>query len=118
MHLRSMSLSIENYAVIRAPGIRAAIRKVLRTGDTLTKMDANALLKLTQAPTAVFSSRRTAAVAENWPLQRDAATLFLHFHAWTSVDDLGGACAAPSGGVDGAQWGRAAPATLPLLPLP
>ena len=109
LHLPSMNLSIDNYAVIRMPSIRAAIRKVLRTGDTLTKTDADALLKLNQAPTAVFPRGRTAAAAENWRLQRDAATLFFRFHSWTSVDDLGGARAAPSGGVDGAQWGRAAP---------
>jgi len=115
LHLPSMNLSIDNYAVLRPPSIRAAIRKVLRTGDPLTKTDAEALLKLHQAPTAVFLRGRTAAARENWRLQRDAATLFFRFHTWTAVEDLGGARAAPAAGVRGAQGGRAAPAAAPAV---
>jgi len=113
LHLPSMNLSIDNYAVIRPPSIRAAIRKVLRTGDPITKTEADALLKLHQAPTAVFPRGRTAAARENWRLQRDAATLFFRFHTWTAVDDIGGARAAPAAGVRRPRGHRAGPADAP-----
>jgi len=113
LYLPSMNLSIENYAVIRPPSIRAPIRKVLRTGDPITKTEADALLKLHKAPTVVFPRGRTAAARDNWRLQRDAATLFFRFHTWTAVDDLGGARAAPAAGVRRPRVHRAAPADAP-----
>ena len=112
LHLPSMNLNIDNYAVIRRPSIRAAIRKVLRTGDPLTKTDAEALRDLHAARSSTFPRARTAAAVENWRLTRHAAALFFRFHEWTAVDDLGGgrparAGAAGGGGVQGGPAGAA-----------
>jgi len=112
LHLPSMNLNIDNYAVIRRPSIRAAIRKVLRTGDPLTKTDAEALRDLHAARASMFPRARTAAAVENWRLTRAAAALFFRFHEWTAVDDLGGGRPAPVGatGGGGVQGGPGAAA--------
>jgi len=91
LHLPNMNLSIDNYAIIRAPSIRAGIRKVVRTGDTLNKTDAAALRKLHDALSSVFPRSRTVAAADNWRLTRHAATIFFRFYEWTSESDLRGA---------------------------
>ncbi|KAK1862921.1 hypothetical protein I4F81_005487 [Pyropia yezoensis] len=46
LHLPNMNLIVDNYSVIREPSIRAAIRKVVKTGERLNKTDAEALGKL------------------------------------------------------------------------
>lgn len=90
LHLPSMNLKIDNYAVIREPSIRAAIRKVTKTGDRLNKTDAEALSKLHAALLAVRPRGQRAATIDNWQLKRHAATLFFRFFQWTAVNDLVG----------------------------
>lgn len=90
LHLPSMNLKVDDYAVIREPSIRAAIRAVIKTGDKLYKTDAEALSKLHAALMSVRPRSRKAATIENWQLKRHAATLFFRFFEWTSVDDLVG----------------------------
>lgn len=90
LHLPSMNLKVDDYAVIREPSIRAAIRAVIKTGDKLNKTDAEALSKLHAALMSVRPLSRKAATTENWQIKRQAATLFFRFFEWTSVDDLVG----------------------------
>lgn len=98
LHLPIMNLKIDHYAVIQEPSIRAGIRKVLRTGDRLSKTDAEALLKLHDVVSSVYPRSRTPAAIENWRLKRHAATLFFRFFRWTSKDDLGGTRPIPAVG--------------------
>ena len=117
LHLPSMNLNIDNYAVLRRPSLRAAVRKVLRTGDPLTKTDAEALRDLHEARSSTFPRARTAAAVNNWRLTRDAAVLFFRFHKWTAVDDLGRGRPAPAVGVGNASvQGDAAAAAAAVNP--
>jgi len=90
LHLPSMNLNIDDYAVIREPSVRAAIRKVVRTGDRLNKTDAEALGKLHAVLTSVRPRAQRAATIENWRLKRHAGALFFRFFFWTNEDDLVG----------------------------
>ena len=90
LHMPSMNLNIDNYAVIREPSIRAAIRKVVRTGDRLNKTDAEALGKLHATLSSVRPRAHKAATIENWHLKRHAGTLFFRFFNWTAEGDLDG----------------------------
>jgi len=90
LHLPSMNLNFDDYAVIRQPSIRAAIRKVVRTGDRLNKTDAEVLGKLHAVLTSVRPRAQRAAKIENWWLKRHAGTLFFRFLFWTNEDDLVG----------------------------
>lgn len=89
LHLPSMNLKVDSYAIIREPRIRAAIRKVVKTGDRLKKTDAEALAKLHAALLSVRPRSQKASTIENWQLKRHAARMFFRFFEWTSVDDLG-----------------------------
>jgi len=115
LHLPGMNLNINNYAVLVEPSIRAALRKVIRTGDALNKTDAEALRKLHDSIAAVYPRSRTSAAIENWRLKRFAATLFFRFHTWTFEEDLGGARARATGGSGrgGVVADTAAPAVAP-----
>lgn len=90
LHLPSMNLNVDDYAIIREPSIRTAVRKVFKTGSALNKTDAEALGKLRASMLAVRPRSQRAATIENWQLKRHAATLFFSFFQWTSVDDLVG----------------------------
>lgn len=100
LHLPSMNLNVDDYAVIREPSMRAAIRKVIKTGNTLSKTDAEALGKLHAAMSSVRPRSQRAATIENWQLKRQAATLFFRFFQWTSADDLVGARPGAAGSGD------------------
>lgn len=91
LHLPSMNLKIDDYAVIREPSIRTAIRAVIKTGDRLNKTDVAAIAKLYAVAQSVRPRAQKAATIQNWHLKRHAATLFFRFYKWTSVDDLDGA---------------------------
>eukprot|EP00170_Pyropia_yezoensis_P001245 contig_5505_g1249 len=103
LHLPSMNPKIDNYSAIRELSIRAAIRKVVKTGDRLNKTDAQALEKLHAVVSSVRPRGRLAATIENWQLKRHAATLCFRFFEGTSVDDLTGSRprdAVNGGGID------------------
>ena len=90
LHMPNMNLNVDNYAIIPAPSIRAAIRKVVRTGDRLNKTDSKALHKLHDELTSVYPKSRAAGAAQNWRLKRHAAMLFFRFYKWTAEEDLDG----------------------------
>jgi len=90
LHLPGMNLNVNAYAIIQKASIRAGIRKVVRTGDRLTKCDASALAKLHEALSAVRPRSSTELAIGNWHLMRHAATLFFRFFKWTAEDDLDG----------------------------
>lgn len=98
LHWPSMNLNIDNYAIVREPSIRAAIRKVVRSGDRLNKTDAEALGKLHSALVSVRPRAQRAATIENWLLKRHAGLIFFRFFKWTSVDDLVGQSPRDAGG--------------------
>lgn len=121
LHLPSMNLKIDDYAVIREPSIRTAIRAVIKTGDRLNKTDVEALSKLREAAASVRPRSQKAATIQNWRLKRHAATLFFRFFKWTTAEDLdginvtgtgatatGGATAANAGGSGAAPAAAAA----------
>lgn len=102
LHLPSMDLKIENYSVIREPSIRAAIRAVVKTGDRLTKTDADAVGKLQPVLVSVRPRAQTATTIQNWQLKRHVAILFFRFFEWTSMDDIVGSRPGDSGSSSGA----------------
>jgi len=111
LHLPNMNLNVDNYSIIPAPSIRAAIRKVVRTGDRLNKTDSKALHKLHDELASVYPRSRAAGAAQNWRLKRHAATLFFRFYQWTAEEDLDGALPAEAVGAGvGAPGRRLAPA--------
>lgn len=103
LHLPSMQLKIDNYSIIREPSIRTAIRAVVRTGDRPNKTDAEALGKLHATLSSVWPRSQKAVTIQNWQLKRYAATLFLRFFKWTSVDDLAGERPRGSGSAPAAE---------------
>lgn len=89
LQLPSMNLKVDSYAITREPSIRAAIRKVVKTGDRLNKTDAEALAKQHAAFVLVRPRSQRASTIENRQLKRHAATMFFRLFERTSVDDLG-----------------------------
>ena len=110
LHLPNMNLEINKYAFLLQPSIRAAIRKVLRSGDALNKTDIAALGCSADTRTSVRPRSRTAATIANWQLTRYAADAVFFFHLWTPDEDAAAAAraASSSAGAAGTRGARAA----------
>jgi len=107
LHLPNMNLDVNKYAVLLQPSMRAAIRKVLRSGDALNKTDIAALGRLADVRTSVRPRSRTAATIVNWQLSRYAADAFFFFHRWTPDEDAAALAMAASGGANPTGTGGA-----------
>ena len=107
LHLPNLNLDVNKYAVLLQPSMRAAIRKVLRSGDALNKTDIAALGRLADTRMSVRPRSRTAATIANWQLARYAADAFLFFHHWTPDEDAAAAARSALGGTDPERTGGA-----------
>jgi len=107
LHLPNLNLDVNKYAVLQQPSIRAAIRKVLRSGAVLNKTDIAALGRLADARVSVRPRSRTPATIVNWQLTRYAADVFFFFHQWTPDEDAAAAARAASGGARPQETGGA-----------
>jgi len=119
LHLPSMNLNVNKYAVLEEPSVRAAVRKLIRTGDPLNKQDVTALTGLHETIGSVFPRARSASTVLNWRLKRHAAQLLFHFFVWEPTvpptvgpaSRQGAVSATPTSANNGAARGRSGAAS-------
>jgi len=84
IHLARMNLNTNQFAVLRQPSMRAAIRKAIRDGEGFNKTQEDAIHRLMNEHTSLPPRRRTKGTWAKFKLLNAAATIFFSFFKYSS----------------------------------